>query len=47
MIIGNMGRAYFGDQFLSNPDEVFPAMVLEFFPNVLGAIVIVAVIAAA
>ncbi len=47
MIIGNMGRAYFGDAFVSNPDGVFPAMVLEFFPNVLGAIVIVAVIAAA
>lgn len=47
MIIGNMGRAYFGDQFLNNPDEVFPAMVLEFFPNVIGAVIIVAVIAAA
>lgn len=47
MIIGNMGRAYFGDAFLENPDGVFPAMVLEFFPNVIGAVVIVAVIAAA
>lgn len=47
MIIGNMGRAYFGDQYLSNVDAVFPALVLNFFPNAIGAIIIVAVIAAA
>ena len=47
MIIGNMGRAYYGDAFIDNVDNVFPAMVLEFFPNAIGAIVIVAVIAAA
>lgn len=47
MIIGNMGRAYFGDQFIDNPDLVFPNLVLTFFPNILGAVVIVAVIAAA
>lgn len=47
MVIGNMGRAYFGDLFIDNPDLLFPNMVLEFFPNILGAVVIVAVIAAA
>ena len=47
MIIGNMGRAYFGNQFLENVDAVFPTMVLDFFPNVLGAVILVAVIAAA
>ncbi|MEG1491166.1 MAG: sodium/solute symporter [Oscillospiraceae bacterium] len=47
MIIGNMGRAYFGDAYLSNVDSVFPALVLEFFPNFLGAVIIAAVIAAA
>lgn len=46
MIIGNMGRAYYGNAFINNVDAVFPSMVLEFFPNVIGAIVIVAVIAA-
>ena len=47
MIIGNMGRAYFGDLYLSSVDSVFPALVLSFFPNAIGAIIIVAVIAAA
>jgi Na+/pantothenate symporter len=47
MIIGNMGRAYFGNQFVENSDNLFPTMVLTFFPNVIGAVVICAVIAAA
>lgn len=47
MIIGNMGRAYFGDAYLDNVDAVFPNLVLTFFPNAIGAIIIVAVIAAA
>ncbi|MGI6423664.1 MAG: sodium:solute symporter family transporter [Tepidanaerobacteraceae bacterium] len=47
MIIGNMGRAYFGNQLINEPDQIFPAMVLTFFPNIFGAIIICAVIAAA
>lgn len=47
MIIGNMGRAYFGDAFINDVDSVFPNLVLTFFPNAIGAIIIVAVIAAA
>ena len=47
MIIGNMARAYFGDAYLDNVDAVFPNLVLTFFPNAIGAIIIVAVIAAA
>lgn len=47
MIIGNMGRAYFGDAYLESADSVFPALVMEWFPNAFGAFIIVAVIAAA
>jgi len=47
MIIGNMGRAYFGDLYIDSVDKVFPALVMEWFPNVFGALIIVAVIAAA
>lgn len=47
MIIGNMARAYFGDAYVSQADAVFPALVMEWFPNAFGALIIVAVIAAA
>lgn len=47
MILGNMGRAHFGNQYMDNPDNIFPALVLTFFPNVIGALIICAVIAAA
>lgn len=35
MIIGNMGRAY-GERIYKQRDAVFPSMVLELFPNVMG-----------
>ena len=47
MILGNIGRAYFGDAYISNPDNLFPDLILSFFPNVIGAVVITAIIAAA
>jgi Na+/pantothenate symporter len=47
MIIGNMGRAYFGNALMENSDQLFPKIVLTFFPNVIGAFIICAVIAAA
>ncbi len=47
MIIGNMGRAYFGNALAGNADKVFPSLVMAWFPNALGALIIVAVIAAA
>lgn len=47
MILGNMGRAYFGNAFIGKQDQIFPAMILSFFPNVIGAVIICAVIAAA
>lgn len=47
MIIGNMGRAYFGNALADNADKVFPSLVMAWFPNALGALIIVAVIAAA
>lgn len=47
MIIGNMGRAYYGNKFVDNPDSLFPTMVLDFFPNIIGAVIIIAVVAAA
>lgn len=47
MIIGNMGRAYFGNAYVDSVDSVFPALVMDWFPNAFGAFIIVAVIAAA
>lgn len=47
MIIGNMGRAFYGNALVDNPDSLFPTLVMDWFPNLFGAIIIVAVICAA
>ncbi len=47
MIIGNMGRAFYGDKLVNNADALFPSMVMDWFPNAFGALIIVAIIAAA
>lgn len=47
MILGNIGRAYFGNAYMNNPDNLFPDMILSFYPNVIGAVIVTAIIAAA
>ena len=42
-----VGRAMYGDALLENVDALFPTMVMDLFPNFIGAIIICAVLAAA
>lgn len=47
IVVGNMSRATFGNAFIDNVDKAFPAFTLHMFPNIIGALIIVAAIAAA